>query len=618
VKGKLVLWVTLGLFLSGAVSLAMALPPAGAPARAPAKDRKKTASGSIIVYVRDVFGSPLAAPPSVSLASVPSGRPLALQPQHVADGWTFAGVRAGAEFTIHVSAAGYRAARQKVALPRPDDASAYAIFFLEPSDAGIDFRPPQESFILSPVAQKETRQAVRELASGHFGPAQKYLEKALRLAPENPLVNYLAGFCFLRENQLHKAETYLVKAVSLDPNRAPALLALGEVRYRRGDAAGAIGILDRAERLDPASWRTQWFLAASYLRERKYEQARQHAERVRAAGKGKNTRADLLLGEALGNGEQQKENPRHPEVARGSRGLKALPESAATEDSGGASAGIAPSPAPPVLPAPKLEADFWNPPDVDAERPFLIAGASCPLPEILKGAGEQAEKLAKDLQQFTATEDYESVEINHGGKLGKPFEQKFSYLVFLEQTSPNLIQSTEMRDQSLVLLPSQMGGPLMDTGSPVLAFAFHPIFARDFEWKCEGMGEWRGQPAWVIHFFQRPDRPISRLHGFSTLTAEYLLPLKGLAWVTANGNRVVRLETDLVKPLTPVELNREHFAIDYRPIAFRSHNVQLWLPEDVDTWVEYRGHSYHHYHHYSHFELFWVGAGPTVIKIHHQ
>ena len=37
-KGKLVLWVALGLFLSGAASLVMALPPAGARARAPAAE----------------------------------------------------------------------------------------------------------------------------------------------------------------------------------------------------------------------------------------------------------------------------------------------------------------------------------------------------------------------------------------------------------------------------------------------------------------------------------------------------------------------------------------------------------------------------------------------------
>ena len=28
------------------------------------------------------------------------------------------------------------------------------------------------------------------------------------------------------------------------------------------------------------------------------------------------------------------------------------------------------------------------------------------------------------------------------------------------------------------------------------------------------MGEWRGQPAWLIRFRQRADRPTSRLHGF--------------------------------------------------------------------------------------------------------
>jgi Flp pilus assembly protein TadD len=623
--------IALGLFLAGAVSLATPGSLSSASPHVPAgATKEKPSSGSILVYVRDAFGAPLPVPPVLSLTAVPSGHPIALPPERARGGWTFAGVRPGRVFAVHVEAPGYRAAQERVQLAPRDGASAWVIFFLQPSDARIDFRAPRQSFLLPPSAQKETAEAIRDLASGHIGSANDHLKKALRLAPENPLVNYLAGVDSLEAKELRQAEAHLVKSVSIDPGNVPALVALGEVRYRQDDVSGAIAILEHASRVDPPSWRVHWMLAACYLREGKFDQARQQAERARDAGKNEHTGVDLLLGEALeGLGEHRqassvleafvKRNPRDRIVAGVNRVLKSMPEPSAATDSGEASmtakrsSSISPPVVPPLpaLPLPKLSAAFWIPPDVDVEHPFLLAGAACPLPAVLRSAGERAVQFAKDLQQFTATEDYESVEIKRDGKLGMPFQQQFSYLVFLQQTSPKLIQSTEMRDQSMVLMPSQMGGPLMDTGSPVLAFAFHPIFANDFDWKCEGLGEWRGQPAWVIRFRQRPDRPTSRLHGFATLTADYPLPLKGLAWVAANGNRVLRLETDMLKPLEPAQLMREHFAIDYQPVAFHTHNVRLWLPGDVDTYVEYRGHAYHHYHHFSRFELFWAGAGPT-------
>lgn len=617
-------WVALILFFFSAAPSAMALPRTCAPAGASAAKAGRNASASIIVYVRDAFGFPLDTRPAVSLETFPRRHPLSRSPRRIAGAWVFGGLRTGEKLFVHVEAAGYRAARKPVAIPRRKHASAYAIFFLEPSDARIDYHPPQAAFFLPPLAQKETQQAIGDLASGKMSPARKHLKEALQLSPDDPLVNDLAGVWFLRKNQPRQAERYLQKAVSINPGDGRALLALGVARYRSGDFAGAIRILDVAQRWNPSSWQAQWMLAASYLGERKFDKARQAAERTQTlagnAGR-KDTGAELLLVLALdGLGEHAQassafavfrhKNPRSPLIAEFRGGSKS-PRGPAGENGLDRLSSERMFPALHVLSLPRLRPGLWIRPDVDAERPFLIAGAACPLHEVLKDAAARAVEYVKDIQQFTAIEDYQTVEIKPNGKLGEPFQRKFNYLVFLEQTRPDLIQSTVMRDRSFGLTSEQMGGPLMDTGSPVLALVFHPVYAKDFQWKCEGLGEWRGRPAWVIHFRQRSDRPISRLHGFETMSSEYLVPLKGIAWVTADEDRVAHLETDLVKPLKAVELQREHFAIDYHEVAFHSHPVRLWLPEDVNNYVEYRGRFYHHYHHFSHFELFW--AGPQTV-----
>jgi hypothetical protein len=61
-----------------------------------------------------------------------------------------------------------------------------------------------------------------------------------------------------------------------------------------------------------------------------------------------------------------------------------------------------------------------------------------------------------------------------------------------------------------------------------------------------------------------------------------------------------------------IDLKREHFAIDYQPVAFRKHKVTLWLPENVDVYLQYQGHYLHHYHHFTNFQLFWVGETQKI------
>lgn len=588
--------------------------------------------GNVIVYLRTQDGDPLpqTAVPLIRLTSLGDGMPLPNSPSLDGDGWIFTGLAIGNDYEVRVSANGYLPGTETVGVPAMPGATSTVVIFLKRQDEQLVFRPPSGEFVLAPKAAKEIQRSLQDLQSNRTASAQKHAQKALDLSPGNPYVQYVMGMTFILSHEFAQAKPYLEKSVSIDPKEVQSLSALGNVRYRLGDDAGTIELLTKVVQMDKKSWRAEWLLADSYLREKKYTEARDHADRALKIDKQKTGQVQLLLGRALaglGNREGAAlafkafatEFPKDPnaKLAREWAQLMRQPLRPAVplivarpvaSPMPNVASSITAAPEPPVEVPPRPN---WAPPDIDAAHPFLVSGATCALPQILRKAGHHAEQMVRGLQEFSATEDFQEVELKHGDDLQKPSEHQFDYLVVIDRPSPQAFQVEEIREKDSVR--AQLPGRIQDLGAPALALAFHPLIQKDLDWKCEGLGNWDDQPAWVIRFEQKPKAP-NVLAWFSGAIHSYPLPLKGRAWVSERSGEVLHLDTDLVHGIKPVDLQREHFSIDYRPVAFRKHHVQLWLPDRVDTYVQYQGHFLHFYHRFSDFKLFWVGTTQKIAE----
>ena len=597
--------------------------------------------GMITVYLRDEFGEPLSVMPQLKLTVVGMGIGFPSIAQQVGQGWVFSNLTVSQEYQVEVKADGYQTAYEDTMLPPLDHASADVIVFMKPIGQKKN-AAELNGQILAPRAQKEVDRGLKEMRSKKFDSAEKHLSKALGMAPASPYVNYVAGMVYLMSKQFSQAEGFLAKSVSLDPRRPAALLALGTARLQLNENAGAIQPLEQDVRLDSKSWKGEWMLANAYLRTRDYAKSREHAERAIAVGKAEAAPAKLILAQALaGLGERDeaittfedylKQYPKDSNaekirayVANLQKPAQAVvpvaqhttaasgPQNGPAEKAVPAIAEIS-APPPPVELPPKED---WAPPDVDAASPFVISDASCSLPKAMKMAAHSAEELVNTLQQFSATEDYQSVEIKRDERLETPEARHYSYLALVEHPNPRLIEVREFRDSHSA--GENMPGILADIGTPALALVFHPVFSGAFRWSCEGLGEWGGKPAWVIHFEQKTDEPTSLLQAFETPSEEYALPLKGRAWISENGGEVMHLDTDLVHAVNEIGMKREHFSIDYAPVSFHTHKAELWLPQDADVYYQYQRHYIHHYHHFSNFKLFWVGTAQKDSNVPHQ
>jgi len=257
------------------------------------------------------------------------------------------------------------------------------------------------------------------------------------------------------------------------------------------------------------------------------------------------------------------------------------------------------------LPARQLRrpGDVWVPPDIDSVVPAVTQNETCSLPDVLAGAGGKIRELVSNLDRFTATEFVEHQSVNGSGKLGKAQNRKFDYVVSIGPGRNGYLSVQEYRSRAPN--PEQFPDQVATEGTPSLVLVFHPLYARDFEMKCEGLGSWQGQPAWQVRFEQRRDRQ-NHLSNVVVGGKLYSIRLRGRAWILDGSYQLARLETDLADTIPSIKMRLEHMAVEYRPVAFPRRQTELWLPSSAELYLDFSGRRFYRRHSFTDFTLFSV------------
>jgi TolA-binding protein len=584
------------------------------------------ASGQITVRVQE-GGAPFGNLASVTLRS-PSQLTNITTNTSDAGQAQFLGLSAG-QYTVEVSAPGYRTVQEQ-AIIAADGGKEDIFVAMVPDTSGIGQQRPGGA-VLAPKALKEMERGLQAMQAGKLDEAETRLKRALQLAPSFPDVNYLMGMLWMQKHDVAQARGFLEKAVQLAPKHAAALLALGEVEYLQKDYPHAIESLEQSASLRPGGWRANWLAGVAYYQQGDYAKARERAQAALLVGQDKTGSAQLLLGEAqaaLGEREAalatleqwMREQPSGPQTATAQKLIELLrvPEQSkalpvATHSGGrGPAASAAESLGTVAMPpiAPMTETN-WAPPDVDDERPKVEAGASCAINEVTAAAGARVEELVKNVDRFTATEEMEHESLSPLGVQISRDTRTFNYLVAIRQIGARELDVQEYRNGSVSM--QQFPAHLGTIGLPVLALIFHPYYRDEYEFACEGRGDWRGKPAWMVHFRQRNDQA-NEMRVYHVGGMSFPVRLKGRAWIDLESSQILAMEADMLRPAPEIRLLRDHQLIEYAPVEFRKAKVPLWLPKSADWYCNLAGQRYHRRHSFSHFLLFSVDDSQTIGK----
>jgi tetratricopeptide (TPR) repeat protein len=579
------------------------------------------ARGTIEVHLRFADGSTFSGPARVRVLSTEG--PEVGENSVDTSGSTRIDQLPPATYIVEASAAGFVTIRETVELETRWSSST-VFLTMKPEDSQNPVPAAPAIPILAPNARKELDKGLQAFRQKDMIQARKHFEKALSMAPGHPDVQFLMGALEWQENNIPAAEDHLEKAVQLFPNHVRALELLGELYCRQGQPQQAVPLLERAVPLEDGSWKAHWKLGSAYLQANEPAKAQQQAERAIALGKADAGIAQVLDAGALADLEKWdaaeavleafiRDQPNDPAVAparvflaqleqREKSELRQAPPALGEPQRLAAIADVSPE----ILPS---KDSVWNRPGIDDLVPSVAPNVSCALPQVLKGAGTQVEQLANGLEKFTATERVEHFPVSKLGDLRSPETRSFDYVVSVSQKPDGFIQLEEYRNGSID--PALFPAYIATKGLPGMALVFHPRMASDFDFICEGLGQASGRPAWQVHFQQKPNRP-SRIRAYIISGNFHSVPLKGRAWIDASTYQVVRLESELVKPMPEIGLQRERLSIDYAPVQFHSRDIQLWLPSRAELLVAWGNKDFYRTHAFSNFQLFSVGTGQTL------
>jgi tetratricopeptide (TPR) repeat protein len=523
-------------------------------------------------------------------------------------------------YVVEASAPGFVTVKETVQIETAW--SSVTIFLtMKPEDSSNPARPPAASVpLLAPNARKELEKGLAAFRQKNMTLARKYFEKALSMAPGNPDVQFLMGALEWQENNTAAAQDHLEKAVQLFPKHGQALELLAELYCHQGQPQKALPLLETAVSLEEGSWKAHWRLGSAYLQADQPAKAEQQAERAIALGKAEAGVAQVLEAGALvdlGQSEQAEavldafihDQPTDPVVPQASVFLAQIKKREKSE--------LAQTPFNPEQPQrfadisdlrPEISMpknSVWTHPGIDDLVPQVAPQVSCALPQVLAGAGKQVEQLMASLEKFTATERVSHSTVGKSGDLGPPDIRSFDYVVSVLQKPYGVIELDEYRDGSLD--PSLFPARVATEGLPAMALIFHPKMISDFDFTCEGLGQAPERPAWQVHFQQKPNHA-GRIRAYVVGGNYYPIALKGRAWIDAGTYQVVRLESELVRPVPEIHLLRERLSIDYAPVQFHSRDSQLWLPSRAELLVAWDNKAFYRTHTFSNFQLFSVGT----------
>jgi len=545
----------------------------------------------------------------------------------------FRGIPLGT-YEVQVEAPGYSPARANATLLHPGDTQNLEVV-LQPAAVGSGSAALPTPPPLSLNAQKELTAGLRALQAQKPAEAKRHLLSAAKSSPNHPDVDYLLGVLAAMNSEMETAKQYFENAATRYQHIL-SLVALGEIYLAEANLADAKQRLETALRVDPSSWRADQLLAAVLLKQGSYSLAIQHAEHALQLGKTQAKAARLTLAEALlQTGERQrsvqilneflKQDP-PPEQRKAAEKMlagnrEALDPTAANSSSasqGSISLASSMFAVAPSLSAPNVSSvwansltqyPLWSPPNVDDAVPPADTTRSCPLTEVVGQAGQRVLEFVRNVDRFTATESLSHQSLNEFGLAVRSANISFNYLVAIQEMKPGVFDVQEFRNGSTS--NEEFPEHVATLGTVAMVFVFHPNYAGDFDFQCEGKTHLDGQDVWQVHFAQKTGRA-ARLRSYRLGNQYFRVGLKGRAWISADTSQILRMEADLVNGVPDIRLRAEHQDVTYGPVPFQKKNIVLWLPLSAQTYLDFNGHRIHRRQDFTNYLLFWIDERQNI------
>ncbi len=500
-----------------------------------------------------------------------------------------------------------------------EDASQLALATLISNVGPRLLAPAPGASVIGPE-RRDYLEGAQQFLNGHqTDGALSLLAKAVEREPNCVECRTLFGLALLKAGSWCSAIRQLTRAATLNTSVetkgriAEPSLILGVLECWRGHPERAVTFFSQALEVEPANPLVLQELGRALVFQENWEAADQYL--AKAISRGAAAEAHLLRARALLAEGKADEADAEMDTYLAGRKPKELPvpiratwsqmkSRVELESEGTVSKSLVDKPLAELMQAL---------PELKGLQPAQTQHELAP---ILRKVGEGVETFFRHFVNTSSLEEIRQERLHGNGKVGTSLRQDFQYLL-LAQREKSGLGLEEYRTDAAGARTMPRGlevGFMLTAGFASASLHFHPAYQSESTFRYLGRQRMEGRETYVVAFAQRPQT--ARLLGtFSVSTTSAPTLTQGVAWVDCDSYQIIRMRTDLLRPLEKFRLDKQTTEIRYGEVHFKDIPSPLWLPRKVAVTVKWKGKILRNWHTYSGFKLFHVESHQKPPKL---
>jgi hypothetical protein len=256
--------------------------------------------------------------------------------------------------------------------------------------------------------------------------------------------------------------------------------------------------------------------------------------------------------------------------------------------------------------------DYVNNPPLEFQK-LEPVGDEVKLELILSAVGKNVEELYQKFPNTSSLEKIHQEKLGRKGKLAGSLDQEFRYLCLMPsgKWGPQTDEYRADLSGHAAHLRGLREDFMLTEGFVATPLFFHPTYQPGSTFRLLGRQKVNGGDAYVIAFAQEQGR--SRMYGGFRCEGQATETFfQGVVWIDVATHRILRLRTDLLRPLPLVKLQAETTQIEFSVVHFKRFPEGFWLPSTVTVNLDWNGRRLRNRHEYSDFVVFNVDAVEKI------
>jgi VWFA-related protein len=233
------------------------------------------------------------------------------------------------------------------------------------------------------------------------------------------------------------------------------------------------------------------------------------------------------------------------------------------------------------------------------------------LPMILQKMGERMDDFVHNIGDLIAREDLTQESLDADGKIKAKQHVQDNYLILHHGNDWGPGAEYRMDDKGNRLGPLGLAqGYLVTSAHALSCIQFSTAAQSQSQARFRYLGnEMLGsRETYVLAFAQRPGEV-----SFATVMAgmggkDVEMPTQGILWLDKSNFQILRTRSDLLAPNSEIQLDQLTTDVTFGEVRLQDVSNPLWLPGDVDVYIDIGGQRYRNVHHYEDYRRYRVSV----------